>query len=264
MADQTTESILFEIRINSEQYKTEQKLIRESLAQVTLDIEKTRASQKKLTDDRKAGTVGDAEYAQKSVKLREELSKQRADMRELEKGLQTSQKAYGSAAGSVDQLKARAAELTIAYNAMGKQERTATEGGQRLTAELLEVNKALLGGGTAVNDFRRNVGNYPKGESLAPLIQQLVKLEELQKSGVLTAEQAAQADQDAVGFKQRIAQASAQEGKSYEDTTALVKSYSEAIRPATAALVQLEQEQQQVVESGKATGERIEGGTGRR
>jgi hypothetical protein len=257
MADQTNETILFEVKINSEQYKAEQKLIRDSLAQVTLSIEKTREAQKALDTARKAGKVGDTEYSQQSVKLREELKGQRTNMRELEKGLETSQKAYGSAADSIDQLKARAAELTTAYNAMGKEERTASEAGQRLTAELLEVNKALLGGGVAVNDFRRQVGNYPKGESLAPLIQQLVKLEELQKSGVLTAEQAAQADQDAVGFKQRIAQAGAQEGKSYEDTTALVKTYGDAIRPATAALVQLEQEQQQVVESGKATGEQV-------
>jgi hypothetical protein len=258
MADNTTsEQILLEVRINSEQYKAEQKQIRDSMAQLTLGIEKNREAQKTLDAARKAGKVSDTEYSQQSVKLREELKGQRTNMRELEKGLETSQKAYGSAAGSIDQLKARAAELTTQYNAMGKEERTATEAGQRLTAELLEVNKALLGGGVAVNDFRRNVGNYPKGESLAPLIQQLVKLEELQKSGALTAEQAAQADRDAVGYKQRIAQAGAQEGKSYQDTTALVKTYGEAIRPATAALVQLEQEQQQVIESGKATGEQV-------
>jgi hypothetical protein len=258
MADNnTTESILLEIKIGAEQFKAEQKLIRDSLAQVTLDIEKTRAAQVALDTARKAGKVGDTEYSKQSVKLREELKAQRTNMRELEKGLATSQQAYNSAAGSIDQLKARAAELTTAYNAMGKEERTASEAGQRLTAELLEVNKALLGGGVAVNDFRRNVGNYPKGESLAPLIQQLVRLEEAQKAGILTTEQAAQAERDAIGYKQRIAQAGAQEGKSYEDTTALVKSYGDAIRPATAALVQLEQEQQQVTESGKATGEQV-------
>lgn len=258
MADNNTnESILFEVRINAEQFKAEQKQIKDSMAQLTLGIEKTREAQKTLDAARKAGKVGDTEYSQQSVKLRTELNQQRASQRELEKGLQTSQKAYDSAEGSIDQLKARAAELTIAYNALGKQERTTTEEGQRLTAELLEVNKALLGGGVAVNDFRRNVGNYPKGESLAPLIQQLVRLEELQKSGTLTAEQAAEADRAAVGYKQQIAQAGAQEGKSYEDTTALVKSYGDAIRPATAALVQLEQEQQQVVESGQATSEQV-------
>jgi hypothetical protein len=258
MADNTTnEQILLEIKINSEQYKAEQKQIRDSMAQLTLGIEKNRQAQKALDDARKAGKVGDTEYSQQSVKLREELKGQRTEMRALEKGLATSQQAYTSAAGSIDQLKARAAELTTAYNAMGKEERTATEAGQLLTAELLEVNKALLSGGVAVNDFRRNVGNYPKGQSLAPLIQQLVKLEEQQRAGILTAEQAAQAERDTIGYKQRIAQAGAQEGKSYEDTTALVKSYGDAIRPATAALVQLEQEQQQVIESGKATGEQV-------
>ncbi|RZK94680.1 MAG: hypothetical protein EOO62_30535, partial [Hymenobacter sp.] len=215
MADNNTnESILFEVRINAEQFKAEQKQIKDSLGQITLSIERTREAQKTLDAARKGGKLTDAQYAEQSVKLRTELNQQRASQRELEKGLRTSEQAYNSAAGSVDQLKARAAELTIAYNALGKQERTTTEEGQRLTAELLEVNQALLGGGAAVNDFRRNVGNYPKGESLAPLIQQLVKLEELQKSGTLTAEQAAEADRAAIGYKQQIAQAGAQEGKS--------------------------------------------------
>jgi len=258
MADNTSgESVIFEIKLNAEQFKAEQKQIRDSMAQLTLGIEKNREAQKALDVARKAGKVNDTDYSQQSVKLREELKGQRTSMRELEKGLATSQQAYTSAAGSIDQLKARAAELTTAYNALGKEERTATEAGQRLTAELLEVNQALLGGGVAVNDFRRQVGNYPKGESLAPLIQQLVKLEELQKSGTLTAEQAAEAERATIGYKQQIAQAGAQEGKSYEDTTALVKSYGDAIRPATAALVQLEQEQQQVAESGQATGEQV-------
>jgi hypothetical protein len=113
------------------------------MAQLTLGIEKNREAQKTLDAARKAGKVNDGDYAQQSVKLREELKGQRTSMRELEKGLATSQQAYTSAAGSIDQLKARSAELTTAYNAMGKEERTATEAGQLLTAELLEVNKAL-------------------------------------------------------------------------------------------------------------------------
>jgi hypothetical protein len=56
---QTTESILFEIKINSEQYKTEQKLTRDSLGQLALDIEKTKSAQKLLNDERKAGKVSD-------------------------------------------------------------------------------------------------------------------------------------------------------------------------------------------------------------
>jgi hypothetical protein len=255
MADQTTESILFEIKINSEQYKFEQKLIRDSLGQLTLDIEKTRASQKGLTKDRDAGKLSDAEYAKQSVKLREQLRGQLADQRELEKGLANSQKAYGSAAGSIDQLKARAAELTTVYNAMSKEERTATEEGQRLTAELLEVNKALLGGGAAVDDFRRNVGNYPKGENLESLVRQLVKLQEETKGLTAGTDEAARAQMRIIGFQTQAAQAGAKEGKSYEETTNFVREYGEAIRPATAALVQLSQQQEAAAESGEATGE---------
>jgi hypothetical protein len=187
MADNaTTESILFEIRIGAEQFKAKQKQIRDSLGQIVLQTEKTRAAQKALDDARKAGKVTDAEYAARAVRLRE-VKGQQASQRQLTKELELGQKAYGSAAGSIEQLKARSAELTAAYNALSKEERTASEAGKLLTAELLRVNTALLDGGKSVGDFRRAVGNYPKGESLAPLIQQLVKLEELQKSGMLTA-----------------------------------------------------------------------------
>jgi hypothetical protein len=230
-------------------------LIRDSLGQLALDIEKTKSAQKLLNDERKAGKVSDEQYAQQSVKLREQLKGQLADKRELEKGLATSQKAYGSAAGPIDQLKARAAELTIAYNAMGKEERTATQGGQRLTTELLQVNQALLGGGAAVDGFRRNVGNYPKGENLESLVRQLVKLQEETKGLTAGTEEASRAQMRIIGFQTQAAQAGAKEGKNYEETTNFVREYGEAIRPATAALVQLTQQQQAAAESGEAMGE---------
>ena len=258
MADNTTnESILFEIRIGAEQFKSEQKQIRDSLGQIVLQIEKTRTAQKALDDARKAGKLTDAEYSARAVRLREELKTQQVSQRQLTKELELGQKAYGSAAGSIDQLKARSAELTAAYNALSKEERTASEAGKLLTAELLRVNTALLDGGKSVGDFRRQVGNYPNGSELTGLIQQLVKLQEQQKLAEQGSIEYAAAAQKIGYVQQAAAQSGALEGKSYEDTTALVKSYGDAIRPATAALVQLEQEQQQVAESGKATGEQV-------
>jgi len=128
MGDQTTEAVIFEVKINSEQYKSEQKLIRDSLGQVALDLEKTRAAQKALNDERKAGKVTDEQYAAQSVKLREQLKGQMADQRELEKGLATSQKAYNAAAGSAEQLRAQLFELKTAYYAMSEAERQTAEG----------------------------------------------------------------------------------------------------------------------------------------
>jgi hypothetical protein len=142
MADQTTESILFEIKINSEQYKSEQKLIRDSLAQLTLDIEKTKGAQAALKKEREAGKLTDAQYAEQSVKLREQLRGEIADQRELEKGLAISQKAYQSAAGSREQLSAQLNELTTAYYAMGEAERKSVEG-QALQKQALAVSVHL-------------------------------------------------------------------------------------------------------------------------
>jgi hypothetical protein len=249
MADQDN-TILLELRLNATQYKEEQRLARESLQSLALSIDRTKEAQKQLAKQREAGKLTDEAWAQQSVKLREQLRGQVADQRAVEKGLLNSQKGYTAAAGSIDSLKARAAELSTVYNALSKQERTATDEGQRLTAELLEVNQALLGGGVAVNDFRRNVGNYPDGRELTGLIQQLVKLQEQQKLAEQgSIEYVAAARQ--IGFVQNAAvQAGAKQGLTYEQTTTKIVEQSAAIVGATAELVKLEAEQEVVGKQG--------------
>lgn len=201
MADQTTESILFEIKINSEQYKTEQKLIRDSLRQLALDIEKTKAAQKTLNDERKAGKVSDAQYAGQSVKLREQLKGQTADQRELEKGLATSQKAYNSAAGSAEQLRAQLYELTTAYYAMGEAERKSAEG-QAIQKQALAVSDALKAIEGSVGSTGRNVGNYAASfkQGLAPIVAELAKVQAAIKGVDADSEQGAILQQKRIGF----------------------------------------------------------------
>ena len=254
MADQTTESILFEIKINGEQYKSEQKLIRDSLGQLALDIEKTRAAQKSLNDERKAGKLTDQQYAEQSVKLREQLKGQTADQRELEKGLVTSQKAYNSAAGSAEQLRAQLFELTTAYYSMGEAERKSAEG-QALQKQALAVSDALKSIEGSVGSTGRNVGNYAASfkQGLAPIAAELAKIQVAQKGVDATSQEAAVLQQKRVGFLRAAERAAAEQGiTDFTQARAAIDQYTAAFTPAVENLVKIQQEQEQV---GQTVGE---------
>jgi chromosome segregation ATPase len=257
MADQTTESILFEIKINSEQYKSEQKLIRDSLGQLALDIEKTKSAQKLLNKERDLGKLSDAEYARQSVKLREELRGQQADQRELEKGLAMSQKAYNASAGSAEQLRAQLFELTTAYYAMGEAERKAAEG-QAVQKQALAVSDALKSIEGNVGSTGRNVGNYAASfkQGLAPIVAELAKVEAAIKGVDLTSEEGAILQQKRIGFMTAAQRAAAPAGiTDFTQAKATIDQYTQAFTPAVENLVRIQQEQQQV---GQTVGENSE------
>jgi hypothetical protein len=246
MADQTTESILFEIKINSEQYKSEQKLIRDSLGQLALDIEKTKSAQKLLNKERDLGKISDAEYARQSVKLREELRGQQADQRELEKGLAMSQKAYNASAGSAEQLRAQLFELTTAYYAMGEAERKSAEG-QAVQKQALAVSDALKSIEGNVGSTGRNVGNYAASfkQGLAPIVAELAKVEAAIKGVDLTSEEGAILQQKRIGFMTAAQRAAAQAGiTDFTQAKATIDQYTQAFTPAVENLVRIQQEQQ--------------------
>lgn len=247
-ADQT---VILRVALDSAQ--TEQQL-----QTLVLDIETTKKAQQALTAARKAGELADAEYAQQTVVLRNQLRAQQQEQTALTKNLELYRTATGELANTY---KGTQAQLSLAqrqFQALEGSQDTSTESTKALAATIAELRGTLKSTDEAQLLFVRNVGNYPKGESLAPLVQQLVRVEELMKSGALTAEQSATASQAVIGFKQQIAQAGAAEGKSYEETTAFVKQYGEAVRPATADLLKLEQEQQRLAASGADAGEAME------
>jgi hypothetical protein len=257
MADQTNESILFEIKINSEQYKSEQKLIRDSLLQLALDIEKTKGSQKLLNDERKAGKVTDADYAQQSVKLREQLRGQMADQRELEKGLATSQKAYNAAAGSAEQLRAQLFELKTAYYAMSEAERQSEEG-QGLQKQALAISDTLSTIEKSVGTASRDVGKYGEGfkQGLAGVVAELVKARAAQQGFAEGSEDAARNQIRVNGFQTAAQRAAAQAGiTDFTQAKATIDQYAQAFTPAVENLVQLQQEQQR---AGQTVGENSE------
>lgn len=230
----------------------------EQLRKLVLDIEATKNAQLLLNNSRKLGNVDADTFAKKTVELRTQLKGQTQEQAALTKNLELYRAAQN---GQVDSYKATQAALSLAIRQQQELAGSAdnsSEASQALTQQIEQYRATLKATDEQQGAFFRNIGNYPKGESLAPLVQQLVKLEEAQRTGTLTAEQAAKVDAEIPGFKQRIAQAGAAEGKSYEETTSFLKEYSAAIRPATAELVKLEAEQRQVAESGEEAVEKLQ------
>ena len=86
----------------------------------------------------------------------------KAKISETNKAIQLQKQELFSAAGSIDQLKARAAILTQQYNSMSEAARRSVAG-QEITAELKKTNQALITSGEAIEDHRRKVGNYTGG-----------------------------------------------------------------------------------------------------
>lgn len=240
------------LKVQLDEAATEKKL-----QELVLQIEQTKKAQAALTAERKLGTVTDEEFSKQSVALTTQLKGQRGEFSANQKNLELFRTATGELGNTY---KGTQAQLSLAqrqFQLLEGSQDNSSESAKELGKTIDGLRNALKATDETQSLFVRNIGNYPKGESLAPLIQQLVRLQEAQKAGALSTEEAAEADAAALGFKQRIAQAGAQEGKSYEQTTALVKEYGDAIRPATAALVALEQEQKQVVVSGKATEQEV-------
>jgi hypothetical protein len=127
---------------------------------LVLAIEATRKAQAELTKARQQGTVSEEQYAKQSVDLKLKLKGQQQEQDALVKNLIHYRAMMGSATNSVDQLKAKSALLTMQYNSLSEAERTTTEAGKILTAELEATNAALLDAGKKVGDNRRGVGAY--------------------------------------------------------------------------------------------------------
>jgi hypothetical protein len=239
------------LRVQLDEAATEKKL-----QQLVLDIEATRKAQAALTLARKNDQIGADEYAKQVVDLRTQLKGQTQEQSALTKNLELYRAAVNDTGGSYKGLQAQLSLAQRQFQQLDGSADNSSEAAKALGQTIDELRNTLKATDETQSLFVRNLGNYPKTD-LTPLIQQLVRLEEIQKSGTLTAEQAAEADRAAIGYKQQIAQAGAQEGKSYEQTTNFVKEYGAAIRPATQALIKLEEEQRQVVNSGKATDEQV-------
>lgn len=240
------------LRVQLDEGKTE-----EQLRKLVLDIEATKKAQVELTAARKADTITADEYAKQVVDLRTKLRGQTQEQTNLTKNLDLYRAAQN---GQVDSYKATQAALSLAIRQQQELAGSAdnsSEASQALTKQIEQYRATLKATDEQQGAFFRNIGNYPKGENLESLVRQLVELQEQTKGLTAGTEEASRAQMRIIGFQTQAAQAGAKEGKTFEETTNFIKEYSEAIRPATADLIKLTQQQEELAQSSEDVGDEI-------
>lgn len=219
------------------------------LVELTKQLNETKEAQKALLAANKAGTLSGDELAAGQVRLKQTATQIAQETRILTKANQDQDAANKASTGSIAQLRAQLATGTASYNALSAAERDNAAAGQQLqstnraTSDQLKVLEAAIG------DTRRNVGNYTG--AIGPLIQELVKLQEQQKTIPEGTAAYAQAQAKVIGFQQAVNDAGVKGGLTYDQTQAKIAGYGTAIAPVTAKIVQLEAEQKKVGEGSK-------------
>ncbi|TGD80302.1 hypothetical protein [Hymenobacter wooponensis] len=249
MAQDQTEKLLFEVRLNAEQLKAESDAVRKKQAELTTAIAATRAEQKQLVQGFKTGTKSEAEYGVAAQALSERLRAQTKEQAAATKQLESLTKVGNEAEGSINQLRAELVLTTAAYNALSKEERENSEAGKALQVRTRAISDELKELESAVGDNRRNVGNY-KG-SLEDLVKQMVKLQAQEKNLSEGSKELAENQRRQAGFMTAAQRAAAQTGQTYDEATKTIENYAKSIQPVVENLVALEAEQVRIVESGE-------------
>ena len=219
------------------------------LVELTKQLNENRAALKALAEANKAGKLSADELAAGQVRLKTSAADIAQETRTLTKANRDQDAANKASTGSIAQLRAQLATGTAAYNALSAAERDNTTAGQQLQSTNKATSDQLKVLEGAIGDTRRNVGNY--AGSIGPLIQELVKLQEQQKTIPEGTAAYAQAQAKVIGFQQAVNDAGVKGGLTYDQTQAKIAGYGTAIAPVTAKIVQLEAEQKKVGEGSK-------------
>ncbi|MVN78090.1 hypothetical protein GO988_17305 [Hymenobacter sp. HMF4947] len=240
------------LRVQLDETNTEQKL-----AKLVLEIEATRKAQAALTKARDTDKISADDYALQSVKLTNQLTLQRGEQRSLTKDLELYRGAIAGTGTSYKELQAALSLAQRQFQQLDGSADNSTESAQALSKTIEELRVRLRATDEVQQNFARSIGNYPKNDSLEKLVQQLVSLQEQEKR-VTAGSQEAYDLRNKIGFQQQAAiQRGAAEGKSYEQTTDFLREYGEVIRPATADLIKLTEQQQQLATSGEEVTEEV-------
>ncbi|WP_400190691.1 hypothetical protein [Hymenobacter sp. B81] len=175
MAEDAT--VLLRIQIDSDAYHKQ-------LQQLTLDIEKNKLAQQELTRARKAHTLTDEEFSQRSVELAAELKRQRGEYAALQKDLAL----YNSAvAGTGTSYKEVQSALSLAQRQFQQLEGSAdnnTEATKALSEVIDGYRQRLTQTDAAQSAYFRQIGNYPKlsADAQQSLESLAIELEKLRKA----------------------------------------------------------------------------------
>ena len=155
--------IIVDIEINSEDIKKSTDAMgnaAKEAAVLTAKLNELKTEQQANAKAAKAGAISATELASRQAGLK-------LKMTETSKALAASNKDYANnkivvdaAKGSNEQLRARLALQTKAYNGLSKAQRENTKGGKQMEANIKALTDKLKANEKAVGDNRRNVGNY--------------------------------------------------------------------------------------------------------
>jgi chromosome segregation ATPase len=216
------------------------------IKELTLDLEKNSEAQKKLKADRKEGAIAEGEYVAQLVKLQQQQRAQRQEQTALTKNLDLYTKAVQGVGGSYAQSQAQLSLAQKQYQQLAGSAENSTEETQALAKVIDELRGTLKTTDAGMGLFVRNVGNY--SGAIEPLIAEMKRLEAQQAKLEPDSPAFQKASGAIVGFQQRINQAGAEAGLTYEQTQAKLKGYGDSIAPVVEQLVRLEEEQGRVVE----------------
>ncbi|MCI1187878.1 hypothetical protein MON38_10640 [Hymenobacter sp. DH14] len=221
----------------------------EQLQALVLEIEATKKAQVDLSAAKKAGAVTEQEYSKQVVDLRLQLKGQQVEQTNLTKNLDL----YRTATGELgNTYKGTQAQLSLAqrqYQVLQESQNGSTESTKVLSETIANLRSTLAKTDEQQGLFVRNIGNYPKGESLEPLIQQLVHLQEVQKQLPAGSQAAAEA-QKQIGFQfGKLNESAASAGLTQTALNNKLQDYGERLRPATTELAKLTIAQDEVARS---------------
>jgi hypothetical protein len=242
------------LRVQLDEGKTE-----ERLAVLASSLVKTREEQKALTKAREQGLVSEEGFGKESVKLTNQLLVQRTEQARLTKDLQLYRDANEGVGTSYKNLQAQLSLAQRQFQLLDGSADNSSESAKELGKVIDGLRNTLKQTDATQSNFARNIGNYPStgAENIEKLVQQLVTLQEQQKRYVMGSEEEINV-RNQIGFVQQAAiQRGAAEGKTYEESTNLIRTYSEVIRPATADLLKLTEQQEQLAASGGEVTEEV-------
>ncbi|WP_324675086.1 hypothetical protein [Hymenobacter sp. GOD-10R] len=134
------------------------------IQELTKSIREAKQASADLDKQAKAGKISQDEADRGMQRYANDVRIMGQEVSLLNRLNDTQRVANLAAAGSYDQLRARARLLTSQLNAMGEEQRENTEEGKALTAELRETNDALAAGSKKVGDFKGRLFEY--GDSI--------------------------------------------------------------------------------------------------
>ena len=222
---------------------------------LAVDMAKTRQEQRELKKAYDAGLLSEEAYGAKSVEVGKQLRTLSQENTALTKNLDLYNRAVQGVSGSYDQQQAQLSLAQKQYQQLAGSAENTTEETQALSKVIDELRGTLKTTDAGMGLFVRNVGNY--GGAIEPLIQQLVKLREEEKTLEAGSAAASKNLQQQAGFLTAAQRAAASAGKSYDEANTAIENYAKGIQPATAELVKLEQEQARLVDTGEEATETV-------